>query len=76
MKNLAVITALYHSVSFRNHLLGFRKKKCYSPAKAGSYWEKLCPLSCVPPEAVGRKPRVVSKTAGTVFPNTDLSSGE
>ena len=26
MENLAVITALYHSGSFRNHLLGFRKK--------------------------------------------------
>ena len=35
--------------SFRNHLLGFRKKKCYSLAKVGPYWEKLCPLSCVPP---------------------------
>ena len=48
MENLAVITALYHSGSFRNHLLGFRKKqKCYSPAKVGPYWEKLCPSSCV-----------------------------
>ena len=27
MENLAVITALYHSGSFRNHLLGFRKNK-------------------------------------------------
>ena len=26
MENLAVITALNHSGSFRNHLLGFRKK--------------------------------------------------
>ena len=26
MENLAVITALYHSRAFRNHLLGFRKK--------------------------------------------------
>ena len=25
MENLAVITVLYHSGSFRNHLLGFRK---------------------------------------------------
>ena len=43
MENLAVITALYHSGSFCNHLLGFRKK----------ITEKLCPLSCVLPEAVG-----------------------
>ena len=43
MENLAVITALCHSGSFRNHLLGFRKKKkCYSPAKVGPYWEKPC----------------------------------
>ena len=34
------------SGSFRNHLLGFRKK-CYSPAKVSPYWEKLCPLSCL-----------------------------
>ena len=27
---------------FRNHLLGFRKKKSYSPAKVGPYREKLC----------------------------------
>ena len=27
MENLAVITALYHSGSFRDHLLGFRKNK-------------------------------------------------
>ena len=27
MENLAVITALYHSGSFRNHLLGFKKNK-------------------------------------------------
>ena len=60
MENLAVITPLYHSGSFRNHLLGFRKKlKCYSPAKVDPYWKKLCPLSCV------------SKTSGIVFPNTD-----
>ena len=26
MENLAVITAFYHSGSFRNHLLGFQKK--------------------------------------------------
>ena len=26
MENLPVITALYHSGAFRNHLLGFRKK--------------------------------------------------
>ena len=26
MENLAVITAIYHSVSFGNHLLGLRKK--------------------------------------------------
>ena len=40
------------SGSFCNHLLGFRKKlKCYSPAKVGLHWEKLCPLSCVPPSA-------------------------
>ena len=26
MENLTVITVLYHSVSFRDHLLGFRKK--------------------------------------------------
>ena len=26
MENLAVITALYHSGSFRNRLLGFKKK--------------------------------------------------
>ena len=26
MENLAVITALYHSGSFRDHLLSFRKK--------------------------------------------------
>ena len=49
MENLAVITALYRSGCFRNHLSGFRKKyKYYSPAKVGPYWEKLCPLSCVP----------------------------
>ena len=46
MENLAVITALYHSGSFRDHLLSFRKKlKCYSPAKVGPYWVKLCPRS-------------------------------
>ena len=39
-------------VPFRNHSLGFRKIwKCYSPAIVGPYWEKLCPLSCVLPEA-------------------------
>ena len=27
MENLAVIAALYHSDSFRNHLLGFLEKK-------------------------------------------------
>ena len=70
MENLAVITALYHSGSFQSHLLGLKKKKkCYSPATIGPYCEKLCPLSRVPPEAV-------SKTSGTVFSNTDLSSGE
>ena len=45
MENLAVLTAFYHSGSFRNHLLGFGKKKCYLPAKVGPYWEKLCPRS-------------------------------
>ena len=74
MENLAIIIALYHSDSFQNHLLGFRKKqKCYSPSKVGPYWEKLCPLSYVPPEAYGL---VVSKIEDTVFPNTDFPSGE
>ena len=43
---LPIRTAHSGSGSFRNHLLGFRKK-CYSPAKVSPYWEKLCPLSCL-----------------------------
>ena len=57
----------YGPLSFRffsNHLLGFRKKlKCYSPAKVYPYWEKLSPLARVP-------------FVYTVFPSTDLLSGE
>ena len=41
-----------------------KKEKRYSPVKVGRYWEKLCPLSSV------------TKTSGTVFPNTDLPSRE
>ena len=37
-------------------------EKCYSPALVGRYWEKLCPLSRVRPEAAletsGRKSHV------------------
>ena len=57
MEILAVITALYHSGSLRNHLLSFGKKKCYSPAKVGPYREKLCPLSCVAPSAHDLRPK-------------------
>ena len=32
------------------------------------YWEKLCPLSWIPPS---HRPQAVHKTEGTVFPNTD-----
>ena len=45
--------------------LFFRNFAC----RFGPYWEKLCPLSCV-------RPRAVSTTSGTVFPTTDLPSGE
>ena len=35
---------------FLQPFVRFKKKtkKCYSPAKVGPYWEKMCSLSCVP----------------------------
>ena len=43
MENLAVITALYHSGSFRNHLLGFRKKKVLFTSEGRSVLGKTVP---------------------------------
>ena len=63
MENLAVITALYHSGSFRNHLLGFRKKKSVIHQRRSV--------------RIGKNRAVrVSKTLGTVFPSADFPSGE
>ena len=69
MENFAVITALYHSGSFRNHLLGFRKNKMKFTSQGRSVLGKTVPyVLCT---ARGSRPRAVSKTSGTVFPNTD-----
>ena len=75
MKNLAVLTAFYHSGSFRNHLLGFGKKiKMLFTSQGRSVLGKTEPsILC---NARGLGLRAVSKTSGTVFPNTDLPSGE
>ena len=53
MEYLVVITVLNHSGSFGQNFVKFKKKKCYSPALVGSYREKLCLRSWVPPEDVG-----------------------
>ena len=48
MENLAVITALNHEGSFGKYFVKFkRKRKCYSAAKVGLYWEKLWTLSSI-----------------------------
>ena len=76
MENLAKITTLNYCGSFFQCIsLSFRRKKkkkekCNSPAWVCLYWEKLCPQSWVLPLAV------LSKTWGTVFPNTDLPPGK
>ena len=71
MENLAVLTAFYHSGSFRNHLLGFGKKiKMFFISQGRSVLGKTAP------SVLCTRPRAVSKTEGTVFPNTDLPSGE
>ena len=73
MEDLAAITALNHSGSFRKNFVKFKKKIEMLFTSLGR--ENLCPLSRVPPPAYGLS-RAVLKTWGTVFPNTDLPAGE
>ena len=63
------------SGSFCNYLLGYRKKmKMLFTSQGRSTLGKTVPsILCA---ALSLWPRVVSKTSGTVFPNTDLPSGE
>ena len=70
-----LLTAFYHSGSFRNHLIGFGKKiKMLFTTQGRSVLGKTVPsVLCT---ARGLGPRAVSKTSRTVFPNTDLPSGE
>ena len=44
MEKIAVITVLYHSGSFRNHLLGFRKNKNVIHQPRSVRIGKNCPL--------------------------------
>ena len=53
MEYLVVITVLNHSDSFGQNFVKFKKKKCYSPALVGSYWEKLCLRSSVRAVGIG-----------------------
>ena len=53
MEYLVVITVLNHSGSSGQNFVKFKKKKCYSPALVGSYWEKLCLRSSVRAVGIG-----------------------
>ena len=61
----SVITALYRSGCFRSHLSGFRKKiQILFTSQGRSVLGKTVPSV------------LCTKASGTVFPNTDLHSGE
>ena len=67
MEDLALITALNHSVSFCKHFCKFPEKNKNVIHQLRSVrirkYRALCLAHC-------------SKTSGTVFPNTDLPVGE
>ena len=68
------LVTLCKSNLFASHQLVFSTNICYSPA-GRSVLGKTVPD--VLDTARGRRPRAVSKTEGTVFPNTDRpSAGE
>ena len=79
MKNKVPLQGIYSSEkrfnNKRNRVVHRAKRNiCYSPA-GRSVLEKTVPDAL--DTARGRRPRAVSKTEGTVFPNTDRpSAGE